>query len=440
MSKNTAVRVSILTIFLSASIFSCALYAKSALFPICGAAVFILLNIFPSFIKRPSKKLRISSDGADLLTSFLALVCIECIAFPICASLVIGWFTAPFLTDLAIIVVADLILFWNGIIRVYLTSDIIGVKWRVAGILCGLIPIAHLFVLIKIIGLVRFDVGAEEERKKRNDERKERSVCQTKYPLLLVHGVFFRDTRYLNYWGRIPKELEKNGATIFYGDQQSALGIADSAAEIAEKVKRITEQTGCEKVNIIAHSKGGLDCRYAITHLGLDRYVASLTTVNTPHRGCEFADWLFGKASENLQNSLAKTYNATLKKLGDASPDFLSAVKDLRASECAKMNETTPDVAGVFYQSTASKINKQLRNIFPLCFTSAFVKQFDGPNDGLVSIESAKWGEKTTVLSSPSPEGISHADMIDMSRHNRRDIDIPEFYVGLVADLKDRGF
>lgn len=211
MSKNTAVRVSILTIFLSASIFSCVLYAKSALFPICGAAVFILLNIFPSFIKRPSKKLRISSDGADLLTSFLALVCIECIAFPICASLVIGWFTAPFLTDLAIIVVADLILFWNGIIRVYLTSDIIGVKWRVAGILCGLIPIAHLFVLIKIIGLVRFDVGAEEERKKRNDERKERSVCQTKYPLLLVHGVFFRDTRYLNYWGRIPKELEKNG-------------------------------------------------------------------------------------------------------------------------------------------------------------------------------------------------------------------------------------
>lgn len=104
------------------------------------------------------------------------------------------------------------------------------------------------------------------------------------------------------------------------------------------------------------------------------------------------------------------------------------------------MNETTPDVAGVFYQSTASKINKPLRNIFPLCFTSAFVKQFDGPNDGLVSIESAKWGEKTTVLSSPSPEGISHADMIDMSRHNRRDIDIPEFYVGLVADLKDRGF
>ena len=85
-------------------------------------------------------------------------------------------------------------------------------------------------------------------------------------------------------------------------------------------------------------------------------------------------------------------------------------------------------------------MNKPLRNIPPLCFTSAFVKRFDGPNDGLVSITSAKWGEKVTVLQSNSPEGISHADMIDMSRHNRKDIDILEFYVELVSDLKKRGY
>ena len=47
-------------------------------------------------------------------------------------------------------------------------------------------------------------------------------VCATKYPILMVHGVFFRDFRYLNYWGRIPAELEKNGARIFYGNRQSA--------------------------------------------------------------------------------------------------------------------------------------------------------------------------------------------------------------------------
>ena len=39
------------------------------------------------------------------------------------------------------------------------------------------------------------------------------------------------------------------------------------------------------KVNIIAHSLGGLDARQMLTHLGMGSRVASLTTVGTPHRG-----------------------------------------------------------------------------------------------------------------------------------------------------------
>ena len=440
MTKNTSLRIIILTALLATSVLATMLWSKNVWFPVCGAIVFLFLNIFPSFVKRPNKKLRICSDGADLLTAFLAIVCVECIFFPFYANYVTGWFSTTFWICFAIIFTADLIVFWNGIIRVYATAAVIGAKWRIIGILCGMIPIAHIFALIKIIGLVRFDVKTEEDRKTRNDARAADKVCKTKYPIILVHGVFFRDIRFFNYWGRIPKELEKNGATIYYGEQQSALGVAESAAEITERIKKIINETGCEKVNIIAHSKGGLDSRYAITHLGLDRYVASLTTINTPHRGCEFADWLFDKASDGFKDKLSNAYNSTLRKLGDRSPDFLSSVKDLCASECKKLNETTPDAPNVFYQSTASKINKPFRNIPPLCFTSAFVKRFDGPNDGLVSITSAKWGEKVTVLQSNSPEGISHADMIDMSRHNRKDIDILEFYVELVSDLKKRGY
>jgi triacylglycerol lipase len=36
----------------------------------------------------------------------------------------------------------------------------------------------------------------------------------------------------------------------------------------------VLSQTGAQKVNIIAHSKGGLDCRYAIANLGLEDKVA----------------------------------------------------------------------------------------------------------------------------------------------------------------------
>ena len=40
-----------------------------------------------------------------------------------------------------------------------------------------------------------------------------------KYPILMVHGMGFRDRKYLNYWGRIPGTLEKagcNGGVIKY--------------------------------------------------------------------------------------------------------------------------------------------------------------------------------------------------------------------------------
>ena len=56
--------------------------------------------------------------------------------------------------------------------------------------------------------------------------------------------------------------------------------------DIKKKILEVIEKTGCEKVNIIAHSKGGLDSRYAISILGMDKYTASLTTISTPHRGC----------------------------------------------------------------------------------------------------------------------------------------------------------
>ena len=78
--------------------------------------------------------------------------------------------------------------------------------------------------------------------------------------------------------------------------------------------------------------KGGLDARYACSRLGLAPLVASLTTINTPHRGCAFADWLLSRVSPRFRDGVARTYNAALRRLGDRSPDFLAAVTDLTAA------------------------------------------------------------------------------------------------------------
>lgn len=52
-------------------------------------------------------------------------------------------------------------------------------------------------------------------------------------------------------------------------------------------------------------------------------YVATLTTINTPHRGCIFAEYLLGKVPEAARQKIAAAYNSTMKKLGDEDPDFL---------------------------------------------------------------------------------------------------------------------
>lgn len=421
---------------------SCLPILNQAIHPLWSVATvlfFILMNIFPTLQKHASVRLRILSDGGTLLGLFLKTTIAGVIIFLIVWRFgEFGW--KKLLAYGVIITLSEAMLFWNGIIRVYCTSLQLGIKWRVIGILCGMIPVVNIIVLMRIIGVAAGEVTFEEEKISLDAKRSEERICGTKYPLLLVHGVFFRDSRFFNYWGRIPDALTRNGAVVYYGKQESASSIADSAAQLADRIREILRKTGCEKVNIIAHSKGGLDSRYAISRLGMDSYVASLTTVNTPHRGCVFAEYLLEKAPEALRRSLAKTYNKALVKLGDRHPDFLSAVEDLTASRCEVLNREIPDMEGVYYQSIGSVLKKATSGKFPLNFSYHLVKYFDGGNDGLVSLSSAEWGERFIQVIAPGDRGVSHGDVIDLNRENIPGFDVREFYVKLVSELKEMGF
>ncbi len=334
---------------------------------------------------------------------------------------------------------ASAVLFWNGIICVYCTSTQMGIRWRVIGALCGMIPIANLVVLTRIIDITAEEVEFEIEKEAVTGDPALAHICETKYPLVLVHGVFFRDNKLFNYWGRIPRTLQLHGATVYYGNHQSALTVKESARELTHRIQLIVERTGCEKVNIIAHSKGGLDCRYAISEFGLAPYVASLTTINTPHRGCVFAERLLSAIPEKAKNNVAKAYNVTLTALGDESPDFLAAVGDLTATACEQRNAqlTFPD--DIYAQSFGSVMDHPRKGQFPLNLSNRYVKNFDGENDGLVGEKSFSWGEKYTLLRTSGKRGISHADMIDLNRENIPDFDVRVLYTDLVRDLRERG-
>lgn len=413
-------------------------------------AGFVYVNLRPIPKTAPTKRIDQLSAGCELLRLFLVTATLNAVWMLLWLSSAIriaksdGFFSGILLVIWIInvipMVVLEAILFWNGMIRVYLTSVQLGLKHRILAALCGWIPFLNIWYLTKIIRIASDEVEFETEKWELDEVRAENEVCKTKYPILLVHGVFFRDFRYLNYWGRIPKELKRNGAAVYYGQQQSAASVEDSGRELAARIRAILDETGCEKVNIIAHSKGGLDSRAAIAHAGCAPYVATLTTINTPHRGCIYAEYLLNKVPEAARQKVAAAYNATLKRLGDENPDFLAAVTDLTESACLARNETTPDMPGVLYESVMSHCRKARHGKFPLNATYPVVKHFDEKNDGLVSVDSAKWGTRFTLLEPVGKRGISHGDVVDLNRENIPGFDVREFYVNLVADLKKRGY
>ena len=432
-------------IFITAACLSTFLYYFSywfiALTVVLAVVSFILPGFYASGIA--GARLKVCSYGTTILSVFPYTLLVVVPAFIVSLFFIedLGW--------ASIVVYACVTFgllnayFWTGIILVYLTSKQIGISKRLIGIFCGMVPVANLLVLSWIVKISSREVREESERYWRNEARRPLQICRTRYPILMVHGVFFRDSEHLNYWGRVPAELIKNGATVYYGGQESAGNVHTCALQIKKAIVKVLQETGADKVNIIAHSKGGLDSRYCICMLGMAPYVASLTTVNTPHRGCEFAEYLMNKAPENLKNTVAAAYNKGAKALGDINPDFVSAVTDLTKDGVARLNsEMAPmqsQFDGIFTQSFGSKLNHATSGKFPLNMSYHFVKHFDGFNDGLVGEASFQWGSEYHFLTNNGLRGISHADMIDLNRENIDGFDIREFYINLVKDLKDRG-
>ena len=94
----------------------------------------------------------------------------------------------------------------------------------------------------------------------------------------------------------------------------------------------------------------------------------------------------------------------------------------------------------VYYQSVTSIMKKRRSAGFPLNLVYPIVRKAEGDNDGLVAIESAKWGKFLGVLQCEGMRGISHADMIDLMRENIDGFNVREYYIKLVKGLKEKGF
>lgn len=326
----------------------------------------------------------------------------------------------------------------NGYIRILCTCQSLGI-WKRILLFCFLwLPLFHLLPARYMMKRAYIEYDAERCRFE-NRLSRPCGICATRYPLILLHGIGFRDLRYFNYWGRIPKELVRNGAVVYYGHQEAWGTIEDNAEIIRVKTEEILLENHCEKVNIIAHSKGGLDARYMISALHMEDKVASLTTISTPHRGSELLN-ILNRLPDGAYRFLSSLFDKTYAKVGDKNPDCYHASKQLSPDFCLEFNRKYPDSPKVYYQSYASCVKHTLGD--GLLSIPNLLMFFAGAskNDGLVTIDSAKWGNFKKTFVSAGRRGISHGDMIDLKREDYKGFNVTEAYVEIVAELKGMGF
>jgi len=257
-----------------------------------------------------------------------------------------------------------------------------------------------------------------------------KDTCTTKYPILLVHGILVRDG-FTRIWGKIPKTLRANGADVFVGKHDALGTFEHNAHQLKKRIKEILVEAKAEKVNIIAHSKGGLDSRRLINLDGMADKVASLTTIGSPHHGLNYVDRLL-KIPGCLFGPVTLFANIFYKIIGDKKPTFWRTVRGFTPQNIGKFNKENPDHPAVFYQSYALRLIKGKR------FRRKFISKHDGDNDGMVGTETAKWSGYKGILGEDIPKGVGHTAAI--GRRRVKGFNATDAFVEIVRELKEMGY
>jgi len=111
-------------------------------------------------------------------------------------------------------------------------------------------------------------------------------------PVLLIHG-YASDTSIWNEWtsflngNHIPYKLVTFPGGINHDKCGSSI---DHAKELIKIVNDFKSETGSPKINIVAHSKGGLDARVYLANNLSNSDIANLIMIGTPNKGTPIAD------------------------------------------------------------------------------------------------------------------------------------------------------
>ncbi len=300
----------------------------------------------------------------------------------------------------------------------------------------------------------------------------------SRYAIVLAHGFMGTDSAspsMANIWSfyGVADALRRDGHVVHEARVQPFNSPATRAVELAKHVDQAIAECkaarACDasRVNIIAHSMGGLDARELISARGYGNRVASLTTISSPHRGSYIADVglnLADKASaDDALNKLFKAFGMQFTSADLATnTDIRAALDGLSERRAESFAASHPDDPRVFYQSWAGvsnllripntkdeqacggpilTYNKRRDSMDTLLVPVAAIVAHGAsllPNDGMATVASAKHGLFRGCI--PADHFDEVGQIKDDARDPKTGFDHRRFYRNVAFDLARRGF
>jgi triacylglycerol lipase len=295
-----------------------------------------------------------------------------------------------------------------------------------------------------------------------------------RYPIVLVHG-FGASPKQGGFHG-LPEALRADGHKVYVADLPPFQSTEVRAGFLKTTVDQAIAE-GALRVNILAHSMGGLDARVLVSGMGYGDRVAVLTTVSTPHHGTKIADAALDVLDRLRPNEegVDGFFSFLARSYSDLSGDLSARGAFLSLSEraSADFNTKHPDDPRVLYQSLAgvsSAFGIPNDNDLPACQSTYYSRSsgkaaYPGkggrtdamnlllkagalivargdrelrPNDGVVTVESARYG---LFLGCIPADHLAVVGADPLKRSNRwTGFSHVRFYRNLAFDLARRGY
>ncbi|KAI0308281.1 Alpha/Beta hydrolase protein [Multifurca ochricompacta] len=243
---------------------------------------------------------------------------------------------------------------------------------------------------------------SEEDRAPTVEEEQihiHKKYLSPKHPIVFCHGLLGFDSVTIGpsiaplevtHWRGIKEVLQANGIEVL----MTRVPATSSPIERARVLERKIEDT-------YAGRSGGLDCRYLASNLCAHTFhILSITTISTPHRGSSFADHFLDTVGPERFPSFLSLLDMLPNGGGDGS-----AFTCLTPSAMHKFNQHTPDLPSIKYFSWGATYTPGLIDTWK--WPHSVILDKEGPNDGLVSVESAKWGIYLGTV-----QDASHLDLV----------------------------